>query len=190
MFLTISGPSCAGKDTTANFLFDIISGIDFLPSQTTRAPRTGDRGYVHVTDEEFEDMKKEGLFAWSVGPFGNKYGTLISDLEKAGLEDDIIWVAIITPDTVEKLRVWVERLGLGQVLSVYLYCSDEEEYERRLTIRGDKDIKRRLEECRNWDLEAKKHDFFIWVDNGGDLDKTRKTVLGILINNIEPEKPQ
>ncbi len=191
MIFTNSGASGVGKDAVVNFLFDILGDVEFLPSQTTRLPRVGDRGYKYVTEEEFEDMKRNGLLAWFVGPFGNQYGTLISDLELVGLSDEsIIWMAILTFDAVEKLRMWASRLELGEVRSIYLCCSNRDELRRRLVERGDKDVERRIEDCKNWDIEAKKYPFLQWIDNSGDLNITRKEVLRVLLIENTAQKPQ
>lgn len=179
MMLSISGASCVGKDTVVDFLFRIIPKVAFLPSYTTRAPRKGDRGYVYVSDQEFTDMCNRGLFAWEVGPFGNRYGTRISDIVMASLDTETLSISIVVPSAVALFRLWFEKYHC-KVTSVYLYCKDENILKERLLIRGDKDIDRRLVECRSWNGIASKHDFFIWVDNSGDLELTKRTLANII----------
>jgi guanylate kinase len=183
MMITVSGSSGVGKDTITDYLFYIIPNVDFLPSYTTRFPRKGDRGYAYVSDDEFSSIKQQGRFAWDVGPFGNRYGTLLSDLAKTAIDDGKIWFSILLPQTVgNELKFWSSSMRLGKILSIYLYCWDESVLRKRLIDRGDKDIERRITECRSWDNEARKYSELIWIDNSNDLEFTKKAIAKLVKN--------
>lgn len=83
--VVIVARSGGGKDTMARSLReDIPDKVVQIPSCTTRNERDDDKGkYRYMTDNEFEDHKKRGLFAWTACPYGTaQYGTLMEDLKK------------------------------------------------------------------------------------------------------------
>ena len=180
MLITISGASGVGKDTVAKFLLEIFPNTAFLRSFTTREPRDSDIGYEYISEEEFSRMEQRGVFAWPVPAHGNKYGTLKSDLFNIGLDDEKIYLSVLVPEIVERARMYARRYKTGDVLSIYLYCSDKNILRSRLLERGEKDIERRIKDCLNWDRDARRLPFFIWVDNSGDLETTKKEVARLI----------
>jgi len=177
LILTISGASGVGKDTLVNYLFETVPNLIFLPSYTTREKRAGDRGYVYVSNEIISEMENKKLLAWPpVGPFGHRYATLASDVVNSFLDKKNIWVTILVPETVEKLR----SLEAARVLSVYLYCKDNSILRERLIRRGDKDVEKRMKDCSSWNEKASKHWFFKWLDTSGNIEQTMNEMMALL----------
>ena len=83
--VVLSGPSGVGKGTVHAALRNSCADYDFSVSVTTRKPREGEVEGVHYfyrTQEEFDRMTDEGLFAEYIRIYNNSYGTLKSELER------------------------------------------------------------------------------------------------------------
>jgi len=83
--VVLSGPSGVGKGTVHAALRRDSGDYDLSVSVTTRAPRDGEDEGVHYfyrTQEEFDRMIDEGLFAEYIRIYNNSYGTLKSELER------------------------------------------------------------------------------------------------------------
>ncbi|HZB81222.1 MAG TPA: guanylate kinase [Rubrobacteraceae bacterium] len=76
--IVVSGPSGAGKSTLIRQALDVVLGLTYSVSATTRAPREGEvdgRDYIFLTREEFEERIREGWFLEWAEYSGNLYGT-------------------------------------------------------------------------------------------------------------------
>ena len=83
--VVLSGPSGVGKGTVHAALREKCEDYGFSVSVTTRAPREGEQEGVHYfyrSQEEFDRMIEEGLFAEYIRIYNNSYGTLKSELER------------------------------------------------------------------------------------------------------------
>jgi len=83
--VVISGPSGVGKGTVHAALRKDSADYDFSVSVTTRRPREGEVEGVHYfyrTQDEFDRMIDEGLFAEYIRIYNNSYGTLKSELKR------------------------------------------------------------------------------------------------------------
>ncbi len=140
MIYSLSGPSCAGKTTLLARLRYEITGIEPLVSVTTREARPSDQPgeYRYVSDEEFDRMEKEGLFLWTVRPFGaSRYGTLTWSIETA-LRSSREFVPILTLDAVRILMRYADDYGLERkVVPFYLCIRNEKMLHQRFKERGD-----------------------------------------------------
>src|SRR5512132_1952414 len=84
--IVISAPSGAGKTTIAREILKRNPSLEFSVSATTRPVRTGEehgRDYFFLTREEFERRVHAGEFVAREEIYGNLYGTLKSELERA-----------------------------------------------------------------------------------------------------------
>lgn len=78
LLLIISGPSGVGKTTITRGVERSIPDAVFSVSWTTRAPTPADVegvDYHFVSDEAFEQMRREDGFLETAGVYGKKYGT-------------------------------------------------------------------------------------------------------------------
>ncbi len=84
--IVISAPSGAGKTTISRRILAAHPDILFSVSATTRAPRDGEvhgRDYFFLSREEFERRIAEGDLVEHEEIFGNLYGTLRSEVQRA-----------------------------------------------------------------------------------------------------------
>ncbi len=82
----ISAPSGSGKSTLVSELRQLVEGLEFSISYTTRAPRgseTDGREYHFISRERFEEMISDDAFLEWAEVFGNYYGTARSALHLA-----------------------------------------------------------------------------------------------------------
>ena len=84
--IVISAPSGAGKSTIARAVMKAFPQIMFSISATTRPPRPSEqhgREYYFLSAEEFEQtIRSGGLVEWEQ-IYGDYYGTLRSEIERA-----------------------------------------------------------------------------------------------------------
>jgi guanylate kinase len=83
--LVLSAPSGAGKTTIARMLLDQRSDVGYSVSCTTRAPRGGElhgMDYHFLSPAEFDAAIARGEFAEWAEVHGNRYGTLVTEVER------------------------------------------------------------------------------------------------------------
>jgi len=84
--VVISAPSGAGKTTIAHEILRRNPSLEFSVSATTRPRRLGEehgRDYFFLAREEFERRVRAGEFVEWEEIYGNLYGTLKSEVERA-----------------------------------------------------------------------------------------------------------
>jgi len=176
MIFTVSGSSGVEKSVVTTFLLRNITGLTLIPSYTTRTRDARDLPgeYIYVTNEEFLELISQNVFAWHVEVHGNRYGT-----KSADIVDNRI--AIVTPKTVVGLRRVAQRKKAGEVVSLYIYCDNEEELRRRLIGRGEKEVERRLNDCHSWNVDSRQYKFLVWIDNSKELKGTYANIAKALM---------
>ena len=84
--VVISAPSGAGKTTIARAILEAHPTLEFSVSATTRPARDGEqegRDYFFLTKEEFRRRIEEGDFVEWEEIYGNYYGTLRQEVDRA-----------------------------------------------------------------------------------------------------------
>ncbi len=87
--VVISAPSGAGKTTIAHAMLAAFPSLSFSVSATTRPQReneTDGKDYFFLSRPEFERRVAAGEFAEWEEIYGNLYGTLKSEISRAGKE--------------------------------------------------------------------------------------------------------
>lgn len=87
--VVVSAPSGAGKTTIARALLDYFPAMTFSVSATTRKKRAGEtegRDYVFLAREDFRRRVDAGEFVEWEEIYGDLYGTLRSEVDRARRE--------------------------------------------------------------------------------------------------------
>ncbi len=141
----VSGPSGVGKGTLVSRVRELRPDLGLTVSATTRQPRPGEVdgvSYHFLTVSDFESRVAAGEFLEWANVFGNRYGTLRSEVERnlsAGKS------VILEIDVQGALNV---RKLMPEAVLVFIEPPSFEVLEERLRGRGTEDeqvVKLRLE---------------------------------------------
>ena len=148
----ISAPSGSGKSTLVSAVRQLVHGLDFSISYTTRTPRGAEKDgqeYHFTTRDEFLAMVDRGEFLEWAEVFDNFYGTPVSGLKYAAERGHDLLLDI---DVKGALQV------MGRVphaVSIFILPPDPKVLETRLRSRSQGEgvvqesvIDRRLSEAR------------------------------------------
>ncbi len=173
----ISAPSGSGKSTLVNQVREIVPGLKFSISYTTRAPRAGEqngREYFFVSPAEFEEMVRKDEFLEHAKFDGNYYGTARRFLALADQEGKDLLLDIDVQGAAQiKGRI-------ADAVSIFIMPPNRRELEKRLRTRSlDKEevIQRRLvtasREIENYD----KYDYILINDRLEESIDALKSIL-------------
>ena len=188
MLFVISAPSGAGKTTIIRELFNILPGLRFSVSATTRPKRKIEKegkDYYFITKQEFEDRVKKGDFAEWEEVHDQFYGTLKSEIEKSvngGLNSGIDMVF----DVDVKGALHIKQI-YPKAVSIFIDAPRDELIKRlkKRSTETDDEIKKRLTRL---DMELSyKNKFDYIVQNNSSPDGIKKAVLEI-VNIITKSK--
>ncbi|WP_321973364.1 guanylate kinase [Paratractidigestivibacter sp.] len=132
----VSGPSGVGKGTLVAELRQRVPSLGLTVSATTRTPRAGEKegvSYYFLSEEEFERRVEVGEFLEWANVHGNRYGTLLSEVDRFFGEGRSVVLEI---DVQGGLNI--RRVRPDTVL-VFIEPPSAEELERRLRGRGTED---------------------------------------------------
>ena len=132
-FFVLSGPSGSGKGTVLKEVLRKSDRIVYSVSATSRSPRAGEVdgiNYYFKSREEFETLIKADAFIEYTETYGNYYGTLKSDVEKAIVNGKNI---ILEIDPVGARNV---RAHYPDAVLMFLVAPDLEVLSSRLSGRG------------------------------------------------------
>ncbi len=158
--IIISSPSGGGKGTLIREILNMVPGLGYSVSLTTRAPRNDEengKDYSFVSKEEFEAYREKGGFLEFAEVHGNYYGTSLKqteDLMKAG------------QDVVLEIDVQGAASVLGKApdaVSIFILPPSYEVLRARLTARATEranDLDLRL---RNSHSEVQEYSHFRYV---------------------------
>lgn len=143
----VTGPSGVGKTSLVRALIELDDRLVFSISHTTRPRRVSlydVTAYHFITDEEFENLEKDGQFLEYATVFGYRYGTSRSWVEAELCQGrypvlDIDWQG----------AAQIRKSGIPAT-SIYILPPSYEELERRLRSRredSDEIIAHRMSEA-------------------------------------------
>lgn len=132
-FFVLSGPSGSGKGTVLKEVLRKSDRIVYSVSATSRSPRAGEVdgiNYYFKSREEFETLIKADAFIEYTETYGNYYGTLKSEVEKAIVNGKNI---ILEIDPVGARNV---RAHYPDAVLMFLVAPDLDVLSSRLSGRG------------------------------------------------------
>jgi guanylate kinase len=173
----ISAPSGSGKSTLVNKVREIVPGLKFSISYTTRAPRAGEqngREYFFVSPAELEEMIRKDEFLEHAKFDGNYYGTARRFLALADQEGKDLLLDIDVQGAAQiKGRI-------ADAVSIFIMPPNRRELEKRLRTRSldtEEVIQRRLvtasREIENYD----KYDYILINDRLEESIDALKSIL-------------
>ena len=132
-FFVLSGPSGSGKGTVLQEVLRKSDRIVYSVSATSRSPRAGEVdgiNYYFKSREEFETLIKDDAFIEYTETYGNYYGTLKSEVEKA-IENGKNIILEIDPVGARNVRA-----HYPDAVLMFLVAPDLEVLSSRLSGRG------------------------------------------------------
>jgi len=177
MIFVVSGPSGCGKSTLIKQLLEILPGLEFSISHTTRLPRPGEkngRDYYFVSRQEFEKMKAAGAFVESAVVHGELYGTSLQEIKNKGGGKDL--VLDIDVQGARQIKSQLIEASL-----IFVVPPSWAELEKRLRQRKTDTagaIALRLENARR---EIQQSDFFDYLVINGEISRAVDELRSIII---------
>ena len=147
--VVLTAPSAAGKTTIARRLMEIVPGLRFSVSATTRAPRESEEhgiDYFFLSDDDFRArIDGEAFVEFEEVYSGTFYGTLRDELERVATAG----AALLDIDVKGALNV--KRLYGDRALTIFIQPPSLAVLAARLQNRGTEDdtsLAARLERAR------------------------------------------
>ena len=180
--IVVSGPSGAGKSTLIRQALDVVLGLTYSVSATTRAPREGEvdgRDYIFLTREEFEERIREGWFLEWAEYSGNLYGTpehRVEELLGKGL-------SVILEIELQGARKVREKRP--EAVMIFVQAPSLEETRKRLEGRATEDEKTLEARMTSALTEVSAKDEFDYEVINSDRQQAREGIIRIMRNIVE-----
>jgi len=174
----ISAPSGSGKSTLVEKVRQIVPGLEFSISYTTRPPRGNEqngREYFFISREEFQEMVDRDEFLEHADVFGNCYGTAKSFRRKACEADKDLLLDIDVQGAAQIKR------KLPEAISIFILPPDRKTLESRLRHRSldaEDVIQRRLITASREIEKYEKYDYILINDR---LEESVEALTAILL---------
>jgi len=174
----ISAPSGSGKSTLVDKAREIVPGLDFSISYTTRPPRGSEqngREYYFIPRAEFDQMVKKDEFLEHAEVFGNCYGTakrFLREAERSG-GDLLLDIDVQGAEQIKR--------KLPEAVSIFIMPPDRKVLEARLRKRSldtEAVIQRRLVTASREIENYEKYDYILVNDR---LDESIEALTAILL---------
>ncbi len=180
--IVVSGPSGAGKSTLIRQALDVVPGLAYSVSATTRAPREGEvdgRDYIFLTREEFEERIREGWFLEWAEYSGNLYGTpehRVEELLSKGL-------SVILEIELQGARKVREKRP--EAVMIFVQAPSLEETRKRLEGRATEDEKALEARMTTALTEVSAKDEFDYEVVNSDRWQAREGIIRIMRDIVE-----
>lgn len=196
MIVTLTGASGVGKSSIMKGALERLGpSARILESCTTRAPRPSDLPgeYRYLDPREFQAVRDEGRFLWTVEVHGASYGTpkiavldALTEPQRVAYAPSLSFM-ILVPDVLRILDAFVRRVcgadADHHLTSFFVLSPGPAELRARLAKRGDDEtaVVRRLDDCIRWEAEARASGIpYIFIENSGPLDDAVRRVKSLL----------
>jgi len=180
LFIILSGPSGAGKDTVIAQLKNAVPNADFVITLTTRSKRTrekSDISYHFVPVETFQRLQKDKQLLESANVYGNWYGVPKEPVQKALAQgkDVVVKVDVQGAATLKKLA--------PGAISIFLMPPTQDELSSRLKLRHTESVFDMNLRLKTADDEIKELDSFdyVVVNRQGEVDLAVSAIVSIMV---------
>jgi len=180
IMVILSSPSGVGKTTLTKKIQQKYQSFKISVSHTTRPPRSNEVDgvdYFFVSKDEFKNLIKEEKFYEYAKIFDNYYGTLKESVNKAILNNDIIF------DIDWQGTKQLSKFTNLKLVKIYLITDNKEELKKRLIKRNqntEQEVNNRFnafdEDVKHW------HDYDYIVINK-NLEVCFKQIENIIKDN-------
>ena len=180
IMVILSSPSGVGKTTLTKKIQQKYQSFKISVSHTTRPPRSNEVDgvdYFFVSKDEFKNLIKEEKFYEYAKIFDNYYGTLKESVDKAILNNDILF------DIDWQGTKQLSKFTNLKLVKIYLITDNKEELKKRLIKRNqntEQEVNNRFnafdEDVKHW------HDYDYIVINK-NLEVCFKQIENIIRDN-------
>lgn len=177
----VSGPSGVGKSTLLHRAFEIIPGLTFSVSATTRDPRRGEvdgRDYHFLDGATFEARRESGAFLEHATVYGKSYGTLREPVEQAIERGDSILLDI----DVQGARS--VRTAMPEAVLLMVAPPDVATLEERLRSRNTDSDEVIADRMRDVAAQLGAVDDYDYVIVNDDLDTAHASLQAVLLGEL------
>lgn len=179
--IVLAAPSGAGKTTIAHALLKEFPMMRFSISATTRPKRPKEKDskdYYFLTKEEFQKKIENNELAEYEEIFGNYYGTLRSEIEKAKKQNKILLFDIDVKGALSLRKAYRE-----DTLLIFISPPSIEELEKRLRLRNTENQEQIANRLARAEMELKLKDKFDYVIINDILEEAIKKTIEIVKEN-------
>ena len=177
----ISAPSGAGKTTIVNHILQMVPGLEFSVSATTRSPRGKEKDgkeYYFISTEDFRERIRNNEFAeWQEVYKDHFYGTLKSEIDRIWAKGKHVIFDVDVMGGINLKNVFSTR-----AISIFIRPPSVRELEKRLLGRATDNpekIKMRLAKAVEEMKLADRFDHIVINDN---LEQARNDVCKIVMS--------
>jgi len=173
----VSGPSGSGKTTLTRRVIKMVENLRCSVSFTTRPPRPDEVDgidYRFISENEFDEMAKNKMFAeWAI-VHSHRYGTPIEEIERMRSSGVDLLLDIDTQGAKSIRNLY------GSGVYIFVTTSSLEVLKERLIKRhgeGMVEVTRRIEDSRNEMEGIKSYDYIIINDSIDEAVMKLKAVI-------------
>ncbi|MDX6443811.1 MAG: guanylate kinase [Blastocatellia bacterium] len=177
MLIVVSSPSGGGKGTLIDRVRQIVPGVSYSVSYTTRAPRATEqdaREYFFVSTAVFEEMIVRGEFLEWAHVYGYLYGTSQGQVEceRAAGHDIILEIDVQGAASIRK--------RIDDVVSIFILPPSFELLRERLLARGTDSPAELEKRLRGAPAEVKQHESFQYVILNDDINRASQQLAAVI----------